>query len=80
MHIASQEIEEWRCLKFLTGNSMAKVQITQTRSTIKRPDTQIRTIQALGLGRINKSVEVELTPQIAGMIRKVNHLITVKEL
>jgi len=59
---------------------MAKVQITQRRSTIKRPETQLRTIQALGLGRINKSVEVELTPQIAGMIRKVNHLITVKEL
>ncbi|MFZ6013982.1 MAG: 50S ribosomal protein L30 [Bacteroidota bacterium] len=59
---------------------MAKVQITQTRSTIKRPDTQVRTIKALGLGKINKSVEVELTPQIAGMIRKVNHLITVKEL
>lgn len=59
---------------------MAKVQITQKRSTIKRPETQIRTIKALGLGRINKSVEVELTPQISGMIRKVNHLITVKEL
>jgi len=37
-------------------------------------------MKALGLGRINKTVEVELTPQIAGMIRKVNHLITVKEL
>ncbi len=59
---------------------MAKVQITQKRSTIKRPETQIRTIKALGLGKINKSVEVELTPQISGMIRKVNHLITVKEL
>jgi large subunit ribosomal protein L30 len=59
---------------------MAKVQITQRRSMIKRPDTQQRTIKALGLGRINKSVEVELTPQIAGMISKVNHLITVKEL
>ena len=59
---------------------MAKVQITQKRSTIKRPETQVKTIQSLGLGRINKTVEVELTPQIAGMIRKVNHLITVKEL
>ncbi len=59
---------------------MAKVQITQIRSTIKRPETQLRTIQSLGLGRINKTVEVELTPQIAGMIRKVNHLISVKEL
>jgi large subunit ribosomal protein L30 len=59
---------------------MAKVQITQRRSMIKRPDTQQRTMKALGLGKINRTVEVELTPQIAGMIRKVNHLITVKEL
>jgi len=59
---------------------MAKVKITQRRSTIKRPEVQIRTIQALGLGKINRTVEVELTPQIAGMIAKVNHLITVKEL
>ena len=57
-----------------------KVQITQKRSTIKRPETQIRTIQSLGLGKINRTVEVELTPQIAGMIRKVSHLITVKEI
>jgi large subunit ribosomal protein L30 len=57
-----------------------KVQITQKRSTIKRPQTQIRTIQSLGLGKINRTVEVELTPQIAGMIKKVNHLITVKEI
>lgn len=59
---------------------MAKVSITQIRSVIKRPETQVRTIQALGLGRINRSVEVELTPQIQGMINKVNHLVTVKEL
>jgi large subunit ribosomal protein L30 len=59
---------------------MAKVQITQTRSMIKRPETQQRTMVALGLGKINKSVEVELTPQISGMISKVNHLVTVKEL
>jgi large subunit ribosomal protein L30 len=59
---------------------MAKVQIIQTRSMIKRPETQQRTMVALGLGKINKAVEVELTPQIAGMISKVNHLITVKEL
>jgi large subunit ribosomal protein L30 len=59
---------------------MAKVQITQTRSIIKRPETQVLTIKALGLGKMNKSVEVENTPQIAGMIRKVSHLVTVKEL
>jgi large subunit ribosomal protein L30 len=57
-----------------------KVQITQKRSTIKRPETQIRTIQSLGLGKINRTVEVELTPQIAGMIKKVSHLVTVKEI
>jgi large subunit ribosomal protein L30 len=57
-----------------------KVRITQTRSTIKRPADQIKTIKALGLGRINRSVEVEATPQIRGMINKVSHLISVTEL
>jgi len=59
---------------------MAKVIITQFRSDIKRVERQQRTLRALGLGRVNKSVEVELTPQINGMIQKVNHLVTVKEL
>ncbi len=59
---------------------MAKVRITQTRSTIKRTQKQIRTIQALGLGKIHKSVEKEMNPQIAGMISAVNHLVEVKEL
>jgi large subunit ribosomal protein L30 len=56
--------------------TMAKVRIKQVRSTIKRPKNQKLTIQALGLGKINKEVEVEKTPQIEGMIRKVSHLIT----
>ena len=59
---------------------MAKVIITQVKSTIKRPKTQKLTITALGLGKINKSVEVEYTPQIVGMVNKVNHLVTVQEL
>ncbi len=59
---------------------MAKVKITQTRTTIKRPETQLRTIQSLGLGRINNSVEVEYTPQIQGMVKKVSHLVSVTEL
>ena len=59
---------------------MAKVKITQVRSLIDRPIDQKRTIQALGLGKISKSVEVELTPQIQGMVNKVNHLISVTEL
>jgi large subunit ribosomal protein L30 len=59
---------------------MAKVQITQSRSDIKRPERQQRTLRALGLGKVNKSVEVEYTPQIKGMVQKVNHLVSVKEL
>ena len=59
---------------------MAKVKITQVRSIIDRPNRQKLTIQALGLGKINKSVEVEYTPQVAGMVNKVNHLVTVTEL
>jgi len=61
-------------------NIMAKVKITQRRSVINRPKNQKLTIKALGLGRINKSVEVEATPQIKGMIQKVNHLVSVTEL
>ncbi len=59
---------------------MGKVLITQVRSTIKRPENQKRTIEALGLGKINRSVEKELTPSIEGMIKTVDHLIEVKEL
>ncbi|GJM62048.1 MULTISPECIES: 50S ribosomal protein L30 [Persicobacter] len=58
---------------------MAKVRITQVRSTINRPKRQVDTIKALGLGKINRTVEHENTPQIAGMIAKVKHLITVAE-
>jgi len=59
---------------------MSKVKITQIRSTIKRPETQLRTIQSLGLGKRNSSVEVEYTPSIQGMVKKVSHLVSVKEL
>jgi len=59
---------------------MAKIKITQRRSVINRPKNQKLTIKALGLGKIDKSVEVEATPQIKGMVRKVNHLVTVTEL
>ncbi|MEQ8924473.1 MAG: 50S ribosomal protein L30 [Fulvivirga sp.] len=59
---------------------MSKVRISQVRSTIGRPEVQKRTIKALGLGKINKTVEVELTPQVNGMINKVNHLVSVTEI
>ncbi|MEQ8303192.1 MAG: 50S ribosomal protein L30 [Cytophagales bacterium] len=58
---------------------MAKVKIQQLKSTINRPSYQKKTIQALGLGKINRQVEVELTPQIQGMISKVHHLVKVVE-
>lgn len=57
---------------------MAKVKITQVRSVIKRPQNQKLTIKALGLGKINRTVEKESTPQIEGMIRTVAHLVSVE--
>ena len=58
---------------------MAKIQITQVRSAIKRPKRQKLTLQALGLGKLHRTIEVEKNPQIEGMVRKVSHLVTVKE-
>lgn len=58
---------------------MAKLKITQTRSTIRHTENQKRTIKALGLGRIGRTVEHEDTPQIRGMITKVHHLVAVEE-
>lgn len=59
---------------------MAKLKITLTRSLIGRPADQRATVKALGLGKTNSSVEQEDTATIRGMIRKVEHLITVTEL
>ena len=59
---------------------MGKVKITQVRSIIDQSKRQKATIKALGLRRINHSVEKELTPQIEGMIKKVEHLVEVENL
>lgn len=58
---------------------MAKLKITQVRSTIGRLPKHRRTIVALGLGRIRKSVIHDDSPQIKGMIRSVQHLVEVEE-
>ena len=58
---------------------MAKLIITKVKSTIKRPARQKATMLALGLHKMNQSVEHEGTPQILGMIRKVSHLVSYKE-
>ncbi len=55
-----------------------KIKITQIRSVIERPYPQKRTIKALGLGKIRKSVVKTDTPQIRGMIAKVQHLVSVE--
>jgi large subunit ribosomal protein L30 len=58
---------------------MAKIKITQVKSGIDRPERQKLTLKALGLKKMHNTVEVEATPQILGMVRKVNHLVTVEE-
>ena len=56
-----------------------KVKITQLKSTINRPKDQKATIIALGLGKLNRTVEKVCTPQILGMLKKVSHLIKIEE-
>jgi large subunit ribosomal protein L30 len=59
---------------------MAKIKITQVKSIIDRSERQKRTMQALGLSKMNQSVEVEANPAIIGMVRKVNHLIAIESI
>ena len=59
---------------------MKKIKITQVRSGIDRPLRQKRTLEALGLKRMHHTIEKEATPQILGMVRKVEHLVKVEEL
>ena len=59
---------------------MKKIKVTQVKSVIDRSERQKRTMVALGLNKLNASKEVEATPAILGMVRKVNHLIKVEEL
>ncbi|WP_110955707.1 50S ribosomal protein L30 [Anaerosinus massiliensis] len=59
---------------------MAKLKITLTRSLIGRPENQRATVKALGLRKLNSSVEQEDNAVIRGMVHKVEHLVTVEEL
>ena len=56
---------------------MATIKIKQIKSKIGAPADQKRTLEALGLRKISQVVEKEDTPSLRGMIRKVNHLVTV---
>ena len=56
---------------------MAKIKVKQVKSAINRPQRQKLTLQALGLGKLNRTVEHEATPQILGMVKKVEHMVKI---
>lgn len=58
---------------------MTKIRITQVRSKINRPERQKRTLQALGLRKMNQTIELEATPQVLGMVKKVSHLVKIED-
>lgn len=58
---------------------MAKIKITQVKGTVARPARQKKTLIALGLTKMNQTVEHEETPSIKGMIERVNHLVKVEQ-
>jgi len=58
---------------------MSKVKVTLVRSVIGRPKDQKATVTALGLRRLNHTVEVVDNPQVRGMIKKVSHLLSIEE-
>ncbi len=57
---------------------MAKLKITQVRSQIGQSERHRGTLRALGLGKIGRTVEHQDSPELAGMLRKVNHLVSVE--
>lgn len=56
-----------------------RLRITLVRSVIGRPGDQERTVQSLGLRKVNQTVEREDTPSIRGMVNKISHLVEVEE-
>ncbi len=59
---------------------MKKIKVKQVRSKIRRPKNQKLTLEALGLHRIDQVVEHDATPAILGMVKTVNHLVSVEEI
>ena len=58
---------------------MAKIKITQIKSKIGYSERQKKTLEALGIKKMNQTVELEATPQILGMVTKVRHLVKVED-
>ncbi len=59
---------------------MKKLKVTQIRSKIGRPERQKRTLRALGFKKMHQTMEFEATPQILGMIKKIEHLLSIEEI
>ncbi|MBN1234326.1 MAG: 50S ribosomal protein L30 [Candidatus Coatesbacteria bacterium] len=59
---------------------MDKLKLTQIKSTIGRPEKHKRIIKALGFKRLNNTVVHDKSPQILGMVKKVNHLLKIEEI
>ena len=80
----SPSFAEWTSTKFSMVNleklkMMKRIKITQVRSGIGQTLRQKRTLEALGLKKMHYSVELDATPQILGMCKKVEHLVKVEE-
>ena len=58
---------------------MATIKITQTGSPIRRTPNQRQTLIGLGLNKMHKTVELQDSPEVRGMIRKVQHMVSVSE-
>ncbi len=58
---------------------MAKIKLTQVKSIIDRPKRQKATMYALGLRKMNQTVELESNPQILGMVAKIQHLVRIED-
>ena len=59
---------------------MARIRITQVKSRNSKPERQKRTLDALGIHKLNHSVEHEATPQIMGMVNKIRHLVKIENI
>lgn len=59
---------------------MGKIKVTQVKSSIKRPQNQKRTLEALGLKKIGHTVEHDTSASVLGMVKVVDHLVSVEEL
>ena len=62
------------------NSKMKKIKIKQVKSGIDRSERQKLTLESFRLNKMNATKEVEATPQILGMVKKVNHLVTVEEI